>query len=198
MSTFNKALPMLIGLSGTFASGKDTLAHYLTDHYSFTHMSTGDMVREVAMEKYGSIERPVLAKTANELRAEQGGGALVLEAMKKPRPLIISGIRSLGEAKELIKAGGILVFVDADANIRYDRMTARRRDDETTLSFKEFLANEAKEMKDADNTDETTQNIAGVGKLAQLNLTNDGTAAEFYAKALKALTEITPDADAKH
>ena len=39
---------MIIGLSGTFASGKDTLAHHLVQVYNFMHISTGDMVRAVA------------------------------------------------------------------------------------------------------------------------------------------------------
>lgn len=50
----------IIGLAGTFASGKDTVAHKLVEDFGYTHVSTGDMVRRVAQEKYGSIERPVL------------------------------------------------------------------------------------------------------------------------------------------
>ena len=88
----------LIGIAGTFASGKDTVAEFLVRDFGYTHVSTGDMVRKVATEKYGSIERPVLVKTATELRYENGAGALVSEALKEARPLVITGIRSLGEA----------------------------------------------------------------------------------------------------
>ena len=67
---------MIIGLSGTFASGKDTLAHHLVQKFNFLHISTGDMVRAVAESEYGNIERPTLVKTANELREKRGPGVL--------------------------------------------------------------------------------------------------------------------------
>jgi len=135
----------VIGMAGMFASGKDTLADYLVEKHGYRHLSTGDMVREIAQEKHGSIERPVLFETAKELRETEGPGALVIEALKKGQPIVITGIRSLGEMNEIHKAGGIMVFVDAPLEIRYERMRSRSRDKEHMLSIEEFAANEQKE-----------------------------------------------------
>lgn len=43
--------PQLIGLAGTFASGKDTLAKRLIETFGYEHASTSDMVRKIALER---------------------------------------------------------------------------------------------------------------------------------------------------
>lgn len=139
------AKPELIGIAGSFASGKDTIAHRLEADYGFTHVSTGDMVRTVAMKERGSIERPVLHEVADQHRHRDGAGVFVEHALEQPRPLVITGIRSLGEAKALKAAGGVMLFIDAPATVRYERMQARHRDLETELTLEQFEANEQKE-----------------------------------------------------
>lgn len=166
----NQTQTQLIGISGTFASGKDTIADYLVKDFGYTHASTGDMVRKVALEKYGSIERPVLFKTATELRYANGAGALVLEALKEQRPLVITGIRTLGEAKALKENGGTLLFIDAPVEVRYDRVKSRARDNETALTLEEFQANEEKELYAGPNDEDF--NIRGIGKMADIVVEN--------------------------
>lgn len=165
-----KQPPSLIGISGTFASGKDTVAEFLVSDFGFTHVSTGDMVRKVAQEKYGSIERPVLFTTATELRYANGAGALVLEALKEPKPLVITGIRTLGEAKALKENGGVLLFVDAPVEVRYERVKSRARDNETALTLDEFRANEEKELYAGPNDEDF--NIRGIGEIADITVEN--------------------------
>jgi dephospho-CoA kinase len=182
-------LPDLIGIAGTFGSGKDTLAEVLVAQHGFTHASTSDMVRAAARHWYGSIERPILNKTATRLRQENGGGALVLEALQQPRPLVITGIRSLGEARALKAAGGTLVFVDADPHVRFDRMKARRRDSETALNFQQFMAGEAHEMYSGET--DADFNIRGVGEMADVRMDNSGRLDEFIEQALASLEQST-------
>lgn len=160
----------LIGIAGTFASGKDTIAEFLVRDFGYTHVSTGDMVRKVAMSKYGSIERPILVKTATELRYDNGAGALVDEALEEARPLVITGIRSLGEAKALKAAGGTLLFVDAPIEIRYERVKSRARDNETLLTVDQFRVNEEKELYAGPNDEDF--NIRGIGKMADVHIEN--------------------------
>ncbi len=183
MSIYNK--PDLIGISGTFASGKDTIAEFLVRDFSFTHASTGDMVRKVATEKYGSIERPVLVKTATELRYANGAGALVEEALKESRPLVITGIRSMGEAKALKAAGGILLFVDAPVEVRYQRVKSRQRDNETELTLQQFQANEEKEMYAGPNDEDF--NIRGIGEMADIHVENTLPLDEYVALVYRKL-----------
>ena len=195
MKITHNELPKLIGFAGTFASGKDTIAEYLADNENFLHISTGDIVREIAREKYGSIERPVLRKTADELRHEKGAGALVDEAVsrnKQADKIAISGIRALGEAKALKRAGGILVFVDADPRIRYERMKNRQRDNETQLTFEEFLINEEKEMESGKS--DADFNIRAISEMADIFVENNKTLKKFIANSLKKIANFTEKA----
>lgn len=171
----------LIGIAGSFASGKDTVAHALEADYGFTHVSTGDMVRAAAQRERGSIERPVLFEVANEHRHRDGAGVFVLHALEKPRPLVITGIRSLGEAKALKAAGGTLLFIDAPAEVRYERMKARHRDAETELTLEEFEANEAKEWH-AGETD-ADFNLRDIKAMADVVMDNVVPLKEFIRQA---------------
>lgn len=145
--------PKIIGLAGTFAGGKDTLATYLVEHYGYIHISTSDMVRQEAMARFESIERPILFKTATEVRYNEGAGAFVLRALDQAggNPVIISGLRSIGERDEIKRRGGVVIFVDAPVKVRYERMKARLRDAEVQLTFDEFNAGEQKEWHAGDN-----------------------------------------------
>jgi dephospho-CoA kinase len=180
-------LPELIGIAGSFASGKDTIAHALEADYGFTHVSTGDMVREVAMRERGSIERPVLREVADEHRHRDGAGVFIEHALSdKPRPLVITGIRSLGEAKALKAAGGTLMFIDAPAQVRYQRMQVRHRDSETELTLDQFEANEAKEWHAGD--DDADFNLRDIKAMADIVLENVLPLDQFIAEAERQLT----------
>lgn len=163
-------LPQIIGISGTFASGKDTIAEYLVKDFGYTHVSTSDLVREAAMKEYGSIERPVLHKVATEHRKKDGPGIFVEMGLDKPKPLVFTGIRSLGEAKMIKQHGGVMIYVDAPLDVRYGRMTARVRDGEANISLKEFTEREEREMyggpTDADF------NIRGIGEISDIKIEN--------------------------
>ena len=98
MEPKHSQFPPIVGLAGTFASGKDTLARDLVKRGHYVHFSTSDMVRAEASRLYGSTERPVLARTADELRHRDGAGVFAARALEMAgvRPVIVSGIRSLG------------------------------------------------------------------------------------------------------
>ena len=141
----------VIGLSGTLASGKDTVSHYLVESLGYTHVSTSDIVREIAMEEEGSVERPVLYEVAKRHRYAEGAGFLVMRGLEKPKPLVISGLRTIGEAKAIKAAGGTLLFIDAPIEVRYERMKTRSRDSEIALTLDQFRDNEQKEWHAGDN-----------------------------------------------
>ena len=62
----------IIGLAGTFSSGKDSLAKVLSSQFGFVHISTSDIVRELSQEKYGSVDRPYLQEISNVYREKFG------------------------------------------------------------------------------------------------------------------------------
>lgn len=186
----------IVGLAGTLASGKDTLAHYLVKEYNYGHFSTGDMVRQEALKTRGSIERPVLFEVAGELRRTKGAGILADLAIKTFEAkmaegadyagLVVSGLRSLGEAKAIKAAGGILIFVDAPIETRYSRMVSRQRDAETKLTLEEFRAQEAKELA-ADENDDAAFNILKIRELADAVLLNESDLDAFLSAARQKL-----------
>lgn len=178
-------LPELIGVSGTFGSGKDVLAELLEREYEFTHVSTSDLVREEAMRRYGQIERPILRKTAEECRQQNGAGYFVQLGLDRPRPLVFSGIRSLGEMKAIKQAGGVMVFIDAPLEVRYERMVGRARDDESKISLAEFKEREEKELYSGPS--DADFNIRAIGEQADIVLDNSATLELFSENAIAAL-----------
>lgn len=147
----------IIGVSGSFASGQDTLAQYLRDTHGFIWISTSDMVRKVSMERHGSIERPDLFETATYLRRTRGGGVLAdigieeFKTLGNNIGLVLSGIRSVGEMKTVLNAGGVMIYTDADPELRYERMVMRQRDAESKLSKEDFLKREQAEWHVGDS-----------------------------------------------
>ena len=180
------ANPLIIGLAGTFASGKDTLAKHLGEKYGYIHISTSDMVRKEAQARYGSIERPVLFQTATEVRHSEGPGAFAKRGIEEAagQPVIISGLRSTGERDMIVEHGGIIVFVDAPVEVRYERMKARQRDAETQLSLIDFAANEQKEWH-------------GGNDPADFNLRQLKDDAQVVLENVLPLDEFLKDADTK-
>lgn len=178
-------LPEIIGIAGTNAGGKNTLGDELVRRFSYNQISTGDMVRKEAVKRYGNVERETLQKVGPALKRERGAGVLVGLALEQPRPIVIDGIRSMGEAKAIKEAGGIMVFVDANPKKRYERMIARARDKETEKTFEEFCQLDKNEWHAGE--DESDYNIRDIKKTADIHLMNDGSIEEFLSESLRAL-----------
>lgn len=185
----------IIGVTGTFASGKDTVAEVLEQEYNVLHVSTGDIVREKSMERHGSIERnPYLQETATYFRKEYGGDYFVREAYKrflevedKYHAVVITGIRSLGEARAIHDLGGVLVQVIAPIEVRYERMVSRQRDQETKMTLEEFKASEANERTGGD--DDASFNIDKIAEMADVTIENAGSFEEFKENIYKLAAE---------
>ena len=183
----------IIGLAGTFASGKDTVGELLADKHGFMHVSTGDMLRAEKKKKFGDSPEALLVRNdpfAMKLREERGPGVLVelaYDEYKKqekefPGGLVASGIRSIGEAEMIHKLGGMLIFVDADAQIRYDRAFSRKRDDnDVTVTFKEFQESEKAES-DNPQKQKTAIDIPEMKKMANLVIMNNGNSIPAFVK----------------
>lgn len=178
MNTSNSKAPLLIGISGTFSSGKDKYAEHLKGQYGYRHVSTGDIVREKAMHERGSVERPVLHDVATKWRHEKGAGIFAELALDGPLPAVITGIRSLGEARKIKEHCGVMVFIDAPFEIRYERMIKRARDKEIEVTLEEFKQREQSEWYSGDS--DADFNMRDIKKMADIVLDEDLGLAEFY------------------
>ena len=182
----------IIGIAGTNGSGKDSLGEILVEHHGYMFISGADFLREEAKKRSLPIEREVLRTISAEWRRKYGLGVLVDKAVeifkqsdKKYKGLVVSPMRNPGEAQHIKNLSGVLIWVDADPKVRYERITKRQRSTEDQKTFDEFLAEERAEMEHSG--DEATLSLSGVKTKADIFIENNGSLEEFQAAAEKAL-----------
>jgi dephospho-CoA kinase len=179
---------MIIGLTGTFAAGKDEAARYLEEEKGFEHYSTADILREKVREEGLDTNRETLRVFVNSLRKEKGDDYLAREAVKRIRgdKAAISAIRSIGEVDYLKSLKDFkLIFVDAPIELRYDRIKDRKRAGEEQLTFEMFQEKEMLEM-----SGQSSQRLDYSKEKADLIIENAGTLEEFHQKIDNLLTSI--------
>jgi len=168
----------LIGIGGTNGSGKDTLSNLLADDYGWLFVSNSDILRKELKKRNLPIERENLRALSAEWRRQHSLGHLIDEATEIFMPqanqfkgLVISSLRNFGEAERIHELGGQIVWVDAPAKLRYERIYSRQRSTEDQKSFEQFLAEEKAEKEHTG--DEATLNWQGVKDRADIFITND-------------------------
>jgi len=174
---------MIIGLTGTKASGKGEIAKILEQN-GFAYSSTSDRVREEAVSK-GLVNYTIkdLQDIGNDLREKFGLGVLAkrtLELIKGNENVVIDGIRNLGEIEELKRQGNfVLIAVDASQEKRFERLIARKRESDPK-TYSDFL-----KMDERDLGKEEKNSGQQVGKCieqADYTLENNETIEELQKK----------------
>jgi dephospho-CoA kinase len=171
---------MIIGITGTMASGKGTVSKYLEAEYGFKHLSVRNYLmkelirRENSILREEEVRRDDMVELANELRSKHGPDFIVEELYKQALNYpnsVIESIRSVGEVLALReKPDFFLLATDAPLEIRYER--ARERNGITdSVSFEEFIGEEKREM---DSEDINKQNLRECILLANEVIINDG------------------------
>jgi dephospho-CoA kinase len=182
----------LIGLGGTNGSGKDLLGESLQELNNYLFVSVTDILRDEAKKRGQPIERSVLREISAEWRRESGLGVLIDKAVKmfkqtdngKHDGLVIASLRNPGEADSVHELDGIVVWVDADPKVRYDRLTARQRSSEDNKTYEEFVAEEQAEM--SHSGDEATLNSGGVKAKADIFIENNGNDLSEFKRQIEA------------
>lgn len=169
----------IIGISGTNGSGKDTLGEILANDFGWFFASVTDILRTEVKKRGLPPERKYTSQVSAEWRRESGLGVLIDKAVeayealgKQYSGLVISSLRNPGEADEVHKLGGRVVWVDANPKIRYDRVESRARGPEDHKSYEQFLQEEQDEMYHHGN-DDAALNMAAVKAKADISITND-------------------------
>ncbi len=189
---------VIIGLAGTLGAGKDTVGHLLANMHGFLHVSTSDMLRAAKKKSFGDTPEALLLRNdpfANELRATKGPGVLVELAIEEyisrqddfSGGLVASGIRSIGEVESIHEAKGVMVFVDADPKVRFQRTSSRKRDaNEHKITFQEFLDAEQTE-RPSSNEDKTVQNLNAMKDMADIVIENNGNDIASFEKEVETI-----------
>jgi dephospho-CoA kinase len=154
-------------------------------------VSVTDLLREEAKRREISTDRENLRMISAEWRRQYGFGVLIDRAYDQYKKLeeeyvgvAISSLRNPHEADRVHELGGIVIWVDANAKTRYERIQTnlanRGRSTEDMKTFEQFVVEEEVEMHTPPGGDEANLNMAGVKQKSDLILLNDGTNLEQF------------------
>ncbi|MDQ5943753.1 MAG: hypothetical protein QG675_521 [Patescibacteria group bacterium] len=176
-----KTSRIIIGLVGEPSGGKDTAADYLVKKYKFTHVSTGDLVREyITSNKLGDLTRQNLKAAAIKLREQFGSDYLAdtaLQSTKSDR-IVVSGLRTVAEVHCIQLNKGIILCVNANIKTRFERAKQRGRIGED-IDYETFKKIQASEQR---SQDPNRQNVEAVISIADENIQNNGSLQELYSQ----------------
>jgi len=135
---------LVIAVTGTLCSGKGLVAQILKSRGCDT--DTFSSVVKDTLKLKGILEpsRAQLQDEGNRLRKEFGAQVLAERLLSKykdsPKPLIIDGLRNVGEIEYLKKHSNFfLIGVDAPIETRY-KFTQRRKTDKDMIDYDTFVA----------------------------------------------------------
>lgn len=177
---------MIIGLTGSYCSGKDSVAEYLVADKGFLHLSLSDELRRELATRGIPPTRENLITHGTALRRDMGNGVLaqrVKERMILAKDYVITSIRHPEEIRELQKLKDFFfIHVDAPAPLRFARMQKRQRPGDP-VTFETFLAMEQQESQ----TNGSGQQLTACCALATRQFINDSASLQELHAAVNAL-----------
>lgn len=182
---------LIIGVSGTNGSGKDTVAKVLSERYGFYAASATDMLGAELTRRGLPHERENKRMVSAEWRREHGLGVIVDKAVEEAKAagydkLVVGSLRNPGEADRVHELNGQMIWVDADPKIRYERIQKNDRGRvEDAKTFEQFLSEEGVEM--SHSGDSATLSLAGVKSKADRMIENNGNSIEVFERDLEEL-----------
>lgn len=173
---------MIIGIAGTLGAGKGTVVERLKVK-GFTHYSVSGRLVEILRERELPEDRPHMSTLADELAIAHRGGILEVMYQKAQADgvtdFILESIHRESEADYVRSIGGIILAVDVDPHVRYERSQLRQEGEKDNVTYEEFLA--AIEREEKGNGD-GMPNINAVIKTADHHLMNNDTIEVLHAK----------------
>ncbi|MFH1296502.1 MAG: AAA family ATPase [Bacteroidota bacterium] len=182
---------IIIGITGTLGAGKGTIVEYLIEKKGFAYFSVRGFLLEQIRQRSMPENRDSMYNLANALRAEHGPSYVVdqlfEEANRSGRNSVIESIRTTGEVASLRNKGTFYLFaVDADPELRYERIQVRRSETDS-VSFETFLANETRESV---STDPGVQNLQACIREADVVFQNNGSMEELFVQIDTAILQL--------
>jgi len=180
-------MEMIIGLTGTNASGKTTVVKHLVSKH-FEHYSLSDILRDELNKRDVEPTRENLIQIGNELR-ENFGASILADRVKikfSKSNAVIDSIRNPGEVKSLKQLPNFsLIAVDAPVELRFHRASSRKRVENAT-NLDEFIDMENREKSIHINH----QNISECIQLADFKLQNDNNLEKLYRSINQIIVQL--------
>ncbi len=181
---------MIIGIVGSLGAGKGTVVEYLKQK-GFKHYSASCELKRMLDERGKSAERKSLSAMSDEVSKKYQGGILevIYESIKQKSGIdvILESIHRETEAEYLRSEGAVILGVDADTKVRYERAVERQEGEKDSVTYEQFL-------KDIEREEEGkgtgTSNIREVYKKADFKLENNGSIEELHEQIDKVLNTL--------
>lgn len=174
----------IIGISGTNGSGKDTVGELLAQSFGYTFISVTDALRAECARRGWSTDREFTRRISTEWRREFGLAVLVDRAIQTYKAasgnatgVAMASLRNPFEAERIHQLGGVMIWVDADPKIRYQRVVgaARGRGDEDNKTFEQFIKDDSAEMHPPKGAGDSALNMAQVKAKSDFIVINNST-----------------------
>ncbi len=168
---------LVIGIVGKIASGKGIAAEYIHDRYNASFIDFSQFLYK-AMDIFSIPHERKKINTLSIFLRETYGQDVFSRAvrwqldMQREGIVVIAGIRreeDLARLRDL--SNFVLVYIESDIRIRYERnRSAKRKPGDGEMTFEEFSA------KDSDESNNT---IEGLKSRADHGLENNGSSEDF-------------------
>jgi len=192
----------IVGIGGLPRSGKDSLAEQFMNGGYFG-VSLGDIVRDESRKRHSAAKDPIsvanMTETANWLRQNQGPDFALKEALNRYERtqaaaeyigMVVFSVRAPVEVDFILAHHGELIWVEADDNVRHERMLKHLRDGEKTISQDEFKRQESLQWRpQAGTPTEAQMDIAYVKSKATRVLANNSDNIEEFKQTANILID---------
>lgn len=169
---------IILGFTGSIASGKGVAAEYLSKKYGANIYRFSTMLRDILERIYVPQSRENLQTLSTFLRTTYGQDVMskvIAEDVARDTNslVIVEGIRRPTDIEYLKKLEGFhLVYITGNEKTRWERVIRRKQNPgDETKTFEEFLKEEEAE---------TESLIKKLGETAEETINNEGSLEDFY------------------
>lgn len=171
-------MKIILGLAGEIASGKGTTAKYICEKYNGSTHRFSTTLRDLLGRVYLPESRENMQKMSTIMRENFFDDILSSVIAKdveqdEHQIIAIDGVRRLADTTYLKKIPGFkLVYIEADMEKRYERITGRGENtDDATKTFEEFKK---------DHEREAERRIKDLKNQADFVINNNGSLDDLY------------------
>lgn len=177
---------IIIGLIGEPSSGKDTVAKYLEKKYGAKQVRFSDPLSDALLNFVDSISREDYTWLSHAVR-ERFGQDVFAHALRKRMQnseiIVLNGVR-FWENFDFVRSfeKNVVIYVTADAKLRWKRATERMEKSDDNNSFEKF--------QELEKMLETEVLIPQIGEKADFTIRNEADLEHLLAETDKVMAEI--------